>query len=321
MIYVWNWRLFWVAAVVMLVVGLGNGAAWGQDFPSEDVTVIVPYGAGGGTDNFVRSLQPSLEDALGVEVIVKNITGGGGAVGLMRALANKPDGYTVTVPNNAFFTLQGVGNVNFKYTDFDYIARITTEPYVLVVRNTDQWDDLASFVQSAKGTDTQVKLGFAGIGSSSHIMTMVIADGLGLKPEYVPYDGGASAVAAAMGGHIDGVVLSPSDVVSAIEGDTLHALASTGKSSLLPHITLFADAGYDITTLQWRGIAAPVGLEPPVKAVWVGAIKEAIKDKQFQSAIQNIGTEIEPLYGDQLNRFVKETAELMIPLAKNAVKK
>ncbi|MEO3433570.1 tripartite tricarboxylate transporter substrate binding protein [Inquilinus sp. CAU 1745] len=304
-----------VAGVVATAAGLGIGAAQAQDFPSKDIEVIVPYSAGGGTDNFVRALEPSLEEALGTNIIVRNVTGGGGAVGLMQALAAEPDGYTVTIPNNALYTLQGLGNVDFEYEDFDYIARITTEPYVLVVRNIEGWEDLESFVESATTGSNQVKLGFAGVGSSSHIMTMAVADALGIEPSFVPYDGGSTAVAAAMGGHIDGVVLSPSDVVSAVEGDTLHTLATTGDSSLLPGTPTFASAGYDLTAHQWRGIGTPAGLDESVKAVWVEALKEAVEDESFQAAIQNLGSEVAPLYGEELKAFVDEMADLMIPLA------
>lgn len=302
---------------VTTAVALGLVAAplAAQDFPNDTITIIVPYGAGGGTDNFVRALEAPLEKAFGTDVAVRNIAGGGGAVGLTQSLTAKPDGYTVTIPNNAFYTLVGMGNVTFEIDDFDYIARLVTEPYVLTLGQSENWSDLQSFVEYGK--EQSVTLGFAGVGSSSHIMTMAIAEALGVQVQFVPYGGGSEATAAALGGHIDGVVLSPSDVVSAIEGDNgLVAVASTGKTSLLPDVPIFADAGIDVTTDQWRGIAAPAGVDPAVISAWEAALQEAVQDEAFQQAVTNLGVEFAPLYGEELQEFVKQGEELFLPLTR-----
>lgn len=292
---------------------------YAADFPSKPITIVVPYGAGGSTDNFVRALAGPLERAFGTDVVVKNVSGGGGAVGTMQALTFPADGYTVTIPNNAFYTLQGMGNVSFKTDDFDYIARIVTEPYVLTVANKAEWPDLATFVESARSEP--VSLGFAGVGSSTHIMTMAISQALGFTPKLIPFDGGSAAVAAALGGHIDGVVLSPAGVASALEGGKLKAIGATGQSARLEGVALFDDAGFEMDTLQWRGIAAPTGLSDEVKAAWVEAIKVAVQDEAFQQAANNLGVDVNPAYGAELDEFVQSGAGLLIELTKTVAPK
>jgi len=298
------------------LVALPCHAVWAQDsFPSDTVTIIVPYSAGGGTDNFARALERPLEKAFGTNVVVRNVSGGGGAVGYTQALAAEPDGYTVTVPLNALYTLVGMGNVAFEVDDFDYIARIATEPYTLTLVESDRWSDLDSFVAAAN--EEPVTLGFAGVGSSSHIMTKAIVDALGVDARLVPYDGAATAAAAALGGHIDGVVLQPSDAVAAIEGEGgLLPLAATAPSKLLPDVTLFTDRGIDLTTSQWRGIAAPAGVDPEIIAIWEEALKEAVQDEPFQQAIDNLGVELAPAYGEELQAFVQKGEDLFVPLTK-----
>jgi len=292
--------------------------AMAGDFPSKAVTIIVPYSAGGGTDNFVRAFEQPLEKAMGVDVVVRNIAGGGGAIGAMKALAARPDGYTVTIPNNAFYTLQGMGNVSFKYTDFDYIARVATEPYVLTVANKPEWSTLEGFIDNAK--KAPVRIGFSGVGSSTHIMTIAIMQALGIDAQMVPYGGGSQVLAAALGGHIDGLVLNPSDVASAVEGNKLVSIGSTGKTSLLPDVPLFVDHGIKLDAIQWRGIAASAGLDADVKAKWVEAIKVAVEDPAFQKAVGNLGADVSPLYGQELDQFVKSGAELLIPLTQEVAK-
>ncbi|KMK68968.1 tripartite tricarboxylate transporter substrate binding protein [Puniceibacterium sp. IMCC21224] len=307
------------ATAVLVFGALTAPLAAQENFPSDTITIIVPYGAGGGTDNFVRALEGPLEAAFGTDVAVRNVAGGGGAVGLAQTLTADPDGYTVTIPNNAFYTLVGMGNVAFEVDDFDYIARLVTEPYVLTLGQSDNWSDLQSFVDYAK--ENKVTLGFAGVGSSSHIMTMAIADALGVQVSFVPYGGGSEATAAALGGHIDGVVLSPSDVVSAIEGEGgLIPVAATGTSSLLPDVPVFSDLGVKVTGDQWRGIAAPAGVDPAVIAAWETALQKAIQDEGFQKAVQNLGVELAPLYGEGLEQFVQDGSDLFLPLTRSVAK-
>ncbi len=304
-------------ATALLALGaLSAPLAAQENFPNDTVTIIVPYGAGGGTDNFVRALEGPLEDAFGTDVAVRNVAGGGGAVGLAQTLTADPDGYTVTIPNNAFYTLIGMGNVDFEIDDFDYIARLVTEPYVLTLGQTENWSDLQSFVEYAK--DNRVTLGFAGVGSSSHIMTMAIADALGAQVSFVPYGGGSEATAAALGGHIDGVVLSPSDVVSAIEGEGgLVPVATTSPSSLLPGVPIFSDQGVDVKADQWRGIAAPAGVDPAVISAWETALQKAVQDEGFLKAVENLGVELAPLYGEELEQFVQDGSDLFLPLTRS----
>lgn len=288
-------------------------------FPRKPITIIVPYGAGGSTDNFVRALTGPLKRAFGTNVIVRNIAGGGGAVGTMIMLAHKPDGYTVTITSNALYTLQGLGNIKFKTSDFDFIARVATEPYALAVKTKDQWNNLSNFRQSA--INETVTLGYAGVGSSTHVMAESISQELGINAKLIPFDGGSAAVAAVLGDHIDGVVLTPAGIASGVESGKLTAIGITGESSQLPQVPLFVDQGYAIDTLQWRGIAAPIGLTPEVKAKWVAAVSEAIKDESFINAVGNLGVDVNPAFDEPLDLFVQEGSETLISLTKTALAK
>ena len=287
------------------------GTAMAQNLSERNIKIVVPYSAGGGNDSFARALQKPLEDILDTTVTIQNIAGGGGVVGFTHVLAAKPDGFTVTIPNNAIFTLQGMGNATFEYDDFDYVARITAEPYVLTANPGLGWEGLDDVVS----TDGPVRIGFPGVGSSAHIMAVAIAESLGVDTQMVPYGGDSDALAAAMGGHIDAVVSAPIAIASAVEGGQLSGLATTDKSALLEGVPTFSDQGYDVTTMQWRGIAAPSGLEPEIKQQWIEALQQALDDPAFQQVMINLGAEVAPLYGDELNEFVDQTAADMVPLA------
>ncbi|NWO11984.1 tripartite tricarboxylate transporter substrate binding protein [Chromohalobacter salexigens] len=301
-----------VVGVSFTSVGLAQ-----ENYPEKNIEFIVPYGPGGGSDNFVRSLQPALEKALGGTLVIRNISGGGGAVGYSRAVTAEPDGYTVTTPNNANFTLEGLGNVDFSYNDFEYIARVTTMPYILAVRDKEGWQDLESLKADLEESGYKLSVGFSGVGSSTHVTAVALADKLGTEFQFIPFDGGSAAVSSAMGGHIDAVVLNPSEIMSAVESGRLNPVVSTGaeRSNAMPEVPTMSELGYEMGLSQWRGIAAPKGIPQSIEDQWVAAIKEAVKDPQFQKAAKNGGAEVNPIYGEELDSFIKNTASTMIPIA------
>ncbi|WP_172118830.1 Bug family tripartite tricarboxylate transporter substrate binding protein [Halomonas hibernica] len=289
-------------------------------YPERDIELIVPYSPGGGTDIFARTLQPKLEEALGGTIVIRNLSGGGGAVGYSRAVNAEPDGYTLVVPLNAIFTLQGLGNVNFQYDDFDYIARAIVEPYVLAVRNNDAWSSLADLMEYAKTNDQPITVGFAGVGSSTHVTAMAMGTELGIELRYIPFDGASKAVSAAMGGHIDAVVLNPSDIMSAVDSGRLVPLLSTGeaRTEVLPEVPTMQELDYKLSLNQWRGFAAPKGVSPEIRDKWAQAVATALEDPAIQEYAKQSGLEINAKYGDELKTFVDSTANVMIPFAGKA---
>lgn len=127
------------------------------EYPEQNIDMIVPFSAGGGNDTFVRALQPLLEEKLDTNLVIRNISGGGGAVGLTRAQASDSDGYTLAAASNALLTLEALGNVDFTYEDFDFVAKILEEPYVIAVGEDSEYADLDAMVEAAKeGTSVQV---------------------------------------------------------------------------------------------------------------------------------------------------------------------
>lgn len=288
------------------------------DFPEKNIEFVVPWSAGGGNDTVARTMQPGLEEALDTNIVIRNIAGGGGAVGFSKVIASKPDGYTVTIPNNANFTLEGLGNVNFSYKDLDYIARVIVEPYVLAVKNNENWSDLEALKSSLEDSGEPLRIGVSGVGSSSHIVAMTMLDKMGIDYQVIPFNGGPASVSATLGGHIDGLVLAPSEIRSAVESGGLTPIVSSGedRNVILPETPTMEEKGYDFSLLQWRGIAAPDGLDPQVEEKWVSAVKQLVEDPKFQKTINNMGGDVSPLYGKELDSFVDRTAEIVINQAK-----
>ncbi|KAA0016040.1 tripartite tricarboxylate transporter substrate binding protein [Salinicola corii] len=292
-----------------MVVG---GPVLADDYPTKSIDMIVPFSAGGGNDTFVRALQPLLEKQLGEDLVIRNIPGGGGAVGMSRAVASKADGYTLLAASNAMLTLEAMGNVPFKHTDFDFIAKVIEEPYVIAVGGDSQYANLEDLVNAAT-SGTTIKVGVSGVGSSAHIAAVAMANRTGAEFNIIPYPGGSEAISAAMGGHVDAVVLGGAELRSALQSGRLKALAMSyaERSDSLPDVPTFQEQGYDLTLTVWRGIAAPKGLPADVEKRWVEAIKQIVADGSYEETAKNLGTQVSPLYGDELDAFIDQSADVM----------
>lgn len=297
-----------LAVTASFVIG---GHAMADDYPTKSVNMIVPFSAGGGNDTFVRALQPLLEEQLGESLVIRNIAGGGGAVGMSRAVASEPDGYTLLAASNAMLTLEAMGNVPFTHDDFDFIAKVVDEPYILAVGEESPYEDLDSLVEAA--SDSSIKVGSSGVGSSAYITANAIANRTGAKLNLIPYPGGSEAISAAMGGHVDAVVLGGAELRSALESGRLEALATTyaERGDSLPDVPTFKESGYDLVLSVWRGIAAPKGLPQEVKDEWVAAVQQIVDDGSYEETASNLGTKLSPLFGDKLEAFIDESAGIM----------
>ena len=300
------------------VVGLTLSASAGG-YPEKPITFVVPYSAGGSSDTLVRGMQPFLEKAMGATIVPKNITGGGGAVGMSQALfSSKADGYTVTLPSNAVFGLEGLGNVPWKHGDFDTIARIITEDYSITVRADSPWMTLDEFIAFAKANPGKIKMGFSGFGSSTHIVAAAFADQFGLEFQFVPYKGGSKTVAATMGGHIDANTHHPAETKAGVDAGKLRVLATMGpkRSNLYPDVPTMEELGHKWVVSQWRGISMPKGVSDEVKAKWEDALKKVAANPDFQKFItERMGGTVAPAFGAELDSFIKEMSDLFISTA------
>ncbi len=308
------------AVATSLIAASVAFSASAAGYPEKPITFVVPYSAGGSSDTLVRGMQPFIEKAMGATIVPKNVEGGGGAVGLSQALfSSKADGYTVTLPSNAIFGLEGLGNVPWKYQDFDTIARIITEDYSITVRGDAPWKTLDEFIDHVKANPGKVKMGFSGFGSSTHIVAAAFADKFGLEFQYVPYKGGSKTVAATMGGHIDVNTHHPAETKSGVEAGKLRVLATMGekRSNLYPDVPTMKELGHDWVVNQWRGISVPKGVPDEVKAAWEKALKAAAADPEFQKFVtERMGGTVAPLFGAELDAFVTEMADIFIATTK-----
>lgn len=230
-----------IAGAFMAAAAFGSASAEG--FPEHDITFVVPYSPGGGSDQQARRLQAGMEKALGVGVRIIYKTGGGGAVGFLELHSSKPDGYTIAnvVVPNIIVTSQG-DDVGFKPADFSYAAMTVTAAGAFVVPNQSKFKTLEELLTFAKANPG--KLTVAGVGASGLSNYAILVESFGIKATYVPVSGGVGKIMPLLqGGHVDASVLSSSHATR--HKETVRALVIAGDAVPgLPGVPTATSLGY-----------------------------------------------------------------------------
>ena len=203
----------------------GSSSAETVDFPgNKQVSLIVPYSAGGASDTVARIYASELEQSLGTSIVVSNVTGASGAIGLEQVRNSNPDGYTIAS------MLKALGFTDLSTDDFRFIGRAMTIPAAVTVRADAPWDTFEDFVNYAKEHPGEIQVGNSGTGSIWHIAAASIEKECGVQFTHVPFDGAAPAVAALLGGNIQAVTVSPSEVKNNVDSGDFKVLCVLGES-------------------------------------------------------------------------------------------
>jgi tripartite-type tricarboxylate transporter receptor subunit TctC len=277
-----------MAVLSMAFVACGSSSA--ATFPKHDITFIVPYSPGGGSDAQARRLQTGMQKALGVNIHVVYKTGGGGAVGFLALHSAKPDGYTIAnvVVPNIIITSQGK-DVGYKPADFSYIAMTETSPGALVVAKNSKFKSLKDLITYAKANPGRVTI--AGTGSTGKSAVAEIVKALGIKVTYVPVSKGVGMIVPYLeGGHVDAAEFASSHVLE--HADVLRGLGIAGSdpSPALPGVPTFESLGYHgfVAATTW-GVMAPPGTPPAIVEVLNKAVEKAVSDPSVQATLKKNG--------------------------------
>jgi tripartite-type tricarboxylate transporter receptor subunit TctC len=262
---------FLAAAAVASMAVVASGPSRAADYPDHDITFIVPYSPGGGSDQQARRLQPGLQKALGVNIRIVYKTGGGGAVGFSELYRSKPDGYTISnvVVPNIIVTSKGK-NVGYKPGDFAYIGMTAQAVGALMVPKNSPYKNLKEFVAYAKAHPG--KLTVAGVGNTGNVNTAKLMKLLGIKISYVPVSGGVGKmVPMLVGNHVDAGVTSSSHAVKHKSELNTLVLAGSTPSEMLPGVPTEPKWHY---TTTW-GVMAPPGTPKDIVAKLNAALNKA----------------------------------------------
>lgn len=284
-------------AGLMLACGLVAGGVEAQTFPSKQITLVVPFAAGGPTDTLGRIMAERMSRTLGQTVIVDNTTGAAGTIGVARVARAAPDGYTIGighwsthVVNPAIYP--GMSNI---LDDFEPLAFIATNPQLVVSRKDIPVADLKGLIEWTKANPDKVTVGTAGVGSPTHISGLYFEQKTSAKVRFIPYRGAAPALQDLMAGQIDMMFDQVANSIPQVRAGKIKAFAVTAKKRLdvLPDVPTVDEAGLSgLYIAVWHGMWAPKGTPPDVTAKLSAAALEALTDPQVRDRFTSLGQEI-----------------------------
>ncbi len=264
-------------------------------YPERPITMIVPWGAGGGTDATARMIATLLEKELDNPVNVVNRTGGNGVVGHMAIAKAKPDGYTLGMLTVEIATMKHLGLTTITPADYTPLALMNEDPAGVTVSATSDYKDMKGLMEAIKANPGKLKASGTGQGGIWHIAIAGLVNKAGLPPNSVPFvpsNGSAPAMLELVAGGIDIVPTSLPEARSMIDAGKAKPLAimSKERSPMYPDVpTLKETTGNDWTVGVWRGIAGPKGLPDDVTAKLEAALKKVNESKEFKDFMSKRG--------------------------------
>jgi tripartite-type tricarboxylate transporter receptor subunit TctC len=278
------------AFLVSALIGAAQAA-----YPERPITLIVPWGAGGGTDAVARILGTLMEKDLGQPVNVVNRTGGSGVVGHQAISAAPPDGYTIGIITVEIGMMHHQGLTDLSGASYTPIGLVNADPAGVQVRADAPYKNLADLLAAIKANPGKFKASGTGQGGIWHLAIAGLLRDQKIDPAslpWVPSNGAAPGLNDLMAGGVEVVPCSLPEARALIEAGKVKSLAvmDPNPASLFPKVpTLKAEIGSNWTMAAWRGIAAPKGISDEVQAKLLASLKKAHESKEFKEFMTNRG--------------------------------
>jgi tripartite-type tricarboxylate transporter receptor subunit TctC len=278
------------------------------DFPKKPIKLIACAAAGGGEDTEARGIAPYAEKYLGVNVMIENEPGAGGKIAFEKFQRTEPDGYNLiiyTFPKSII--IEYMGKTNYRTRDFTPIFAWSRTNQLLVV-HADTWKTFDEFLKAAKAKT--LAGGLSGRGSTTHLAGLVAMDELGIKVNWVPYEGAAGSTAALAGKHLDFTICLATSALSLIQAGKLRPLLmfSDKRDPYFPDVPIPKDLGFNMTSLPGiRGVEAPPNTPPAIVKVLEEAFSKAAKEPAFMEWANKKMMVLHPLNSQEFSKVVVDT--------------
>ena len=276
-----------------------SGGALADNFPSHPITIVVPFAAGGPTDAMARILAERMQATLGQTILIEDVTGAGGSLGVGRVVRAAPDGYTISIGHLGTHAANGaIYKLGYDLvTDLEPVVLLPSNPMIIVSKNAVPAKSLPELLAWLRARPTPPTAGTAGAGSGSHIAGLYFENVTGIKLQYVPYRGTAPALTDLVAGQIDLIVDQTSNSISQVRAGTIRAYAVTdskrvASASDIPTTDEAGLPGFHMTL--WSGLWVPKATPKDVIAKLNVAAVAALNDPAVRKKFEDLGLQMPP---------------------------
>jgi tripartite-type tricarboxylate transporter receptor subunit TctC len=314
-----------LTAAVMVCLILSAQAR--PPFPSRQITIVVPFAAGGPSDAMARLVAQGLGEQVGARVIIENLPGAGGTIGSARVSRAEPDGHTLVFGNVGTHAANVALYKTLPYnpeTDFEPVALLASVPFVVAAKRTLPADDFAAFRALAAAKPASLTYGSAGTGSASHLACLLLDAAIGAKGQHVPYRGVAPAMNDLIAGQIDFMCDQTVTMIPQIKGATVKPLAVMSRTRIaqMPELPTLIEAGLaGIDVEAWNALFAPKGTSRDVVDLLFAAIRGALDVPAVRARFEALGAVIPPRDSaspQALRNHVTAEVRKWVPVIRNA---
>ena len=285
-------RLTFCVSSLLLMVG----SAAAQDYPNKQISLAVPFAAGGPTDTLARNLGVAMTQQLKQQVVIENVAGAGGTIAANRVAKAKPDGYSLLIHHIGMSTAPALyRKLPFNpLTDYEYIGQVADVPMTVIAKTGLPPDNLTELIAYVKKNKEKLNLGNAGLGAASHLCGLLFMSRIEANITTVPYNGTAPAMTALMGGQIDLMCDQTTNTTQQIKSGRVKVYGVTTAQrvpslSMVPTLAEQGLKGFEVSV--WHGVYAPKGTPKPVIDKLVSALQASVQDAQFKSRIGELGAQ------------------------------
>ena len=321
-----NLKRYLISTLAAATTAFCGVTALAAEYPDHEVRWVIPWNAGGSNDIMARYLQPLLAKQ-GLKVVIENVAGGTGAVGMGQVATARPDGYTIGNGTSSTLSIIAQGKTPLKNEQFTHIIRVSVDPLILVVPGKSTIKTLEEFMAHMKANPGKVTIGTPGANNINHIFAAMTARGAGVAYRHVSYPGGSRVISELMGQQVEAGVLKPSETIQQIKSGDLRPLGvfENKRLEVLPNVPTFKDKGIDVfpfgPMVQMAYIAAPANLDPQIRTRLTAKFKAAIESPEFKDFAAKNGFLVDPISGSELDSEVTKVAKAIAAVAQQAFSK
>jgi tripartite-type tricarboxylate transporter receptor subunit TctC len=286
-----------------IILALGSAVA--ADFPTREIKLIVPWNVGGSNDISARLISKILADE-GITVVVDNVAGATGTIGMTKVANAEPDGYTIGMGTSSTMAMIAQGLTPLKNEQFAPIARVTTDQLLLLVPKDGPTKDLDGFEAMVKKSPGKISIGTPGSNNLNHIFAVMTGNVVNSSIITVPYTGGSKVIVDLAGKQIDAAVLKPSESKAQIDSNLVIPLGvfANERIKTMPTVPTFKEKGYNVfpygPLVQMAYLAAPAKTPPEIQEKLIAIFNKAIQDPRFRAASEEGGSRVDSLTGKAL---------------------
>ncbi len=308
--------------VACAVIAGADSASARDNFPNRPISLIVPVAAGGGVDGLARLIAPAMSEILKQSVVVENVPGAGGTVGLSRVAKAAPDGYTIGLGNIGTHAFSATLYKQPRYdavADFAPVGLVAEQPLILAARPDFPASNLPEFIAYAKANQDKMQFGSPGLGSGSHFACVMLNAAANLKVTHIPYKGGGPAMNDLIAGRLDYWCPFSATAIQLIRNKQIKAIALLSKErmAIAPEVLTADEQGLKgFNTTTWNALFASKGTPDEIVAVLNDAVNKAVTTAKVRARMENLGMNLiapERQSPGYLRSFVKDEVERWAP--------